>query len=129
MNCNYNEITKSGAVALVESVGLIQSVEVLQLDGNNLGEEGIYALVFVSKKMCFCVSYLLMLSGLLCQVIQTPLNEVHSSNTLPFNTKCVVLSTGGRSCIDCWEPTPKLSCTSFGEVHVHVTCRRLMFFN
>ena len=41
MNCNYNEITKSGAVALLESVVLIQSVEVLQLDGNNLGEEGI----------------------------------------------------------------------------------------
>ena len=47
----------------------------------------------------------------------------------PFllNTECVVLSTGGRSCIDCWEPTPKFSCTSFWEVHVHFTCRRPIF--
>lgn len=37
---NYNEITKSGAVSLVETLGQLSALEVLQLDGNNLGEEG-----------------------------------------------------------------------------------------
>lgn len=37
---NYNEITQSGAITLVENLALLPSIESLQLDGNNLGEEG-----------------------------------------------------------------------------------------
>ena len=40
MNCNYNEITKAGAVSLVENAALLPALKTLHLDGNNLGEAG-----------------------------------------------------------------------------------------